>query len=118
MLSLSLVLVAKATVELALMLLIGRGALALLFAAAPGRLETNFAYQLCRRGTWPAQWLARRLSPRVVPDRHMPLLAGGLLLSAWLLLAVGKAALCLESTGHAACTVASGSPVPLAAPRR
>jgi hypothetical protein len=113
-----LVLVAKATAELALLLLVARGALALLFAVAPGRLEGNFAYQLCRRGTWPALWLARRLAPRFVPDRHLPVLAGGLLLSAWLLLAAGKAVLCAEATGRAACTLAPGGPVAAAATRR
>jgi hypothetical protein len=72
--------VVKALAEVAGFALIGQG-LVSLFAGA--KRDQNFVYVLFRIVTSPATKLARLLSPRFVPDRHIPLVAFGLMLWVW-----------------------------------
>lgn len=101
--ALFLVQVSKAIVEVALMLFIARGTLALFFLPAPQKLQGNFIYQLFVKGTQPLVRLMRFLAPPFVLDRHLPFAAFGILLFVWLGLGMVKVNLCAESLEHTAC---------------
>lgn len=81
---------AKALVEVAGFAYIGQGIVAL-FAGA--RRETNVVYQIFRIVTSPVARFTRLIAPRFIPDRHIPLVAFGLLIWAWMLLLVALARL-------------------------
>jgi hypothetical protein len=83
----------KLLAEIALMALIGQWIIGLL--AGAGR-EGNFFYRLLGTVTEPVVKLARLLSPRVVIDRHLPLVALALLLSSWMVATLFKIQICLE----------------------
>jgi hypothetical protein len=84
---LTLVVVAKGLVEVALLALLGRGILALL--AGQNRQE-NLFYKIFSIVTQPAVKLARILSPRVILDQHMPMVATLLMVFAWIGLTAAK----------------------------
>ena len=77
---LTVIVVCKALVEVALMFLVGRGLLAILAGA---RRATNPVYQLFVLLTGPVLRIARWVTPRLVLDRHLPLVAALLLVLAW-----------------------------------
>lgn len=81
---------AKALVEVAGFAYLGQGMVAL-FAGA--RRETNVVYQIFRIVTGPVTRVTRFVTPKFVPDRHVPFVAFGLLLWAWMLLLVALARL-------------------------
>lgn len=89
----------KLMTEMALLALVGQWILGWLIGSSR---ERNLFYQLLQAIGLPAVWLARRLSPRVVLDRHLPLLAVVLLCLAWAVLTVAKVAHCLD-VGVASC---------------
>ncbi len=89
----------KLITETALMVLVGQWLLGVLAGA---RREGNLAYQLLQLAGRPFVAVARRLSPRCVVDRHLPLVAALLLAFAWLVLTLFKIRLCLQ-VGIAAC---------------
>lgn len=78
-----IVVMLKALAELALMFLLGRGILYIL--AGPKR-EGNFFYGIMRVVTDPVIRAARRLSPRFVPDAHVPFVAVALVVWVWVIL--------------------------------
>jgi hypothetical protein len=82
----------KLLTEVALLALCGQWVLGWLAGA---HREQNFFYQLLQIVGQPAVRLARLLSPRVVLERHLPLVAFLLLLLAWLGLTMAKIAHCL-----------------------
>jgi uncharacterized protein YggT (Ycf19 family) len=84
---LTLVVVLKALVEVALMAMIGQGALALF---AGSRRRENFVYRLFEVVTSPVVRFARLVTPRFVLDAHVPLVAFLLLAFAWAGLAATK----------------------------
>ena len=88
-----LVSVLKLIAEIALMALLGQWLLGLL--TGPKR-ETNLFYRLLQTMTRPFVQAARWLSPRVVIDRHVPLVAFFLLLFGWFVVTTIKINLCLE----------------------
>lgn len=88
-----LVSVLKLIAEIALMSLLGQWLLGLL--AGPKR-DTNFFYRILQTITRPFVRLARWLSPRVVIDRHVPLVAFLLLAFGWFVVTTIKINLCLE----------------------
>lgn len=94
-----LVMIVKSLIELSLMFIVGRFFLGLLAGA---RRHANFFWQLLDVAAKPALWLTRRVSPRVVLDRHIPLAAASWLLLAWLLVVKVKIDICLQ-IGIAAC---------------
>jgi hypothetical protein len=96
---LMLVTAIKLVTEVALLALLGRGALALL--AGRGK-EHNAFYRILRTVSQPFVVVARWLAPKVVLDRHLPLVAFLVLLLAWLGVTGWKIRLCLEM-GVAAC---------------
>ena len=84
---LTLVVVLKALVEMTLFVLIGQGVVGLL---AGSRRRDNIVYRLFEVITSPAIRMARLLSPRVVIDSHLPLVAFLLLAFAWVGLVAAK----------------------------
>jgi hypothetical protein len=78
-----LVVMLKALAELAGMFLLGRG---LLWLLAGRRRMDNVFYQVLAIVTDPLLRFTRWLAPRVVLDSHIPLLAFGLVLLAWVLI--------------------------------
>jgi hypothetical protein len=89
----------KLMTEVALMALLGQWVLGWLVGA---RRDGNLFYQVLQGIGRPAIWLARRLSPRVVLDAHIPLVAFLLLVLLWLGLTLARIAHCLD-IGMAAC---------------
>lgn len=83
---------AKMLTEIALLLLLGRGLLALL--AGAGR-AANPVYRLLQWLTAPPLRACRWPLPRL-PERHLPLATAALLLAAWLLLTGLKIHHCLR----------------------
>src|SRR5512139_2261709 len=80
----------KAVVEGAGFAYIGQ-ALVGLFSGA--RREQNVIYQVFRIVTGPVTRATRVLMPRFIPDRHIPVIAFGLLLWVWIFVIVGLARL-------------------------
>jgi hypothetical protein len=82
-----LVVIVKGLVEVALLALLGRGILALL--AGPNR-QQNLFYKLFAVITQPAVKLARLVSPKVILDQHMPMVATLLMVFSWIGLTAAK----------------------------
>lgn len=89
----------KLITETALMILLGQWLLGVLAGA---RRDGNLVYQLLQIAGRPFVALARRLSPSVVVERHLPLVASLLLGMGWLVLTMLKIRMCL-SIGVASC---------------
>jgi len=75
------------------MALAGQWVLGLLIGA--GKERNLFHQILCQIGA-PFVWLARWVTPRVVLERHVPLVAACLLLSVWLLATMLKIEHCVR----------------------
>lgn len=84
---------AKLFAEIALLALLGQGVVGLL--AGPGR-DRNPFYCALRLVGRPWVLLARRLTPAVVLDRHLPLVVFLLLLMVWGAATVAKIDICLR----------------------
>jgi hypothetical protein len=84
----------KLLAEIALMALAGQFLLGLLAGA---KRETNFFYKLLQIITNPVTRSARWLAPRVVLDRHVPLVAFLLAGFVWLAATLFKISLCVEA---------------------
>ena len=89
----------KSLVELSLMFIVGRFILGLLAGA---KRQTNVFWQLLDVASKPALWLTRRVSPRLILDQHIPLAAASWLIIAWVLVAMAKIDICLQ-TGASVC---------------
>ena len=87
----------KALVEIALLALVGRLVLGWLVGQ---RRESNVFYQVLSVLSAPVLRLARLVSPRVVLDRHIPLVALLLLAFTWLFALAAKLELCLRVGVH------------------
>lgn len=83
----------KLITEIALMCLAGQWLVGLLAGA---KRDRNFIYQLFSVLTRPFVRVARWLSPAVVLDRHVPLVAFLLLSFAWLLSTFSLIQICLQ----------------------
>lgn len=79
--------------EIALMALAGQWVLGLLAGA---RREQNSVYRLFQVVTGPLVRAARWISPPVVLDRHLPLVAFLVLSFVWLLATAGKINHCVQ----------------------
>ena len=89
----------KLTAEIALLALLGQSLLGVLVGA---RRQRNPFYQVLQAVGRPFVQLARRITPGVVLDRHVPLVAFLLLLMLWLAATVWKIRICL-AIGLAQC---------------
>ncbi|MDO9406026.1 MAG: hypothetical protein Q7T87_18520 [Polaromonas sp.] len=96
---LTLVTTVKLLAEIALLALVGQGVVGLLSGA--GR-ERNPFYRVLQLVGRPWVRVARKLSPPVVMDRHLPLVAFFLLLMVWGAATFAKVSICLQ-IGVAAC---------------
>lgn len=76
----TLVVVTKALVEVALFALIGQAVVAIF---AGSRRRENFVYRLLEVVASPVLRMARIVSPRFVLDAHLPIVAFMLLVFAW-----------------------------------
>lgn len=83
----------KLLAEIALLALAGQWTLGLL--AGEGK-KTNPFYRVLQLVGKPWMLAARWLSPRVVLDRHLPLVAVLLVGLTWLVATVGKVSICLK----------------------
>lgn len=91
--------VLRALVEVALLALLGQGLLALL---AGSRRHNNFVYRLFLVITQPVIALSRKITPKVILDKHLPFVAFFLMFWLWILLAWVKRELCVLN-GLAGC---------------
>lgn len=82
-------------VKFAGLLLIGQG---LVFVFSFGRHETNPVYRFMRFLTSPVTRFVRRITPALVVDRHIPLVAFFLLFWAWVALIFVRRALILQGS--------------------
>ncbi len=83
--------VLRALTEVALLSLLGQGVLALL--AGSGRAK-NPIYQLFQIVVRPALRIVRFVLPRIIIDKHLPLVTFFLLFWLWILLAYLKRVIC------------------------
>lgn len=83
----------KLIAEIALMALVGQWVLGILAGA---KRDSNFFYRVLQVMTQPFVRIARLLSPRVVLDRHVPLVAFLLLAFGWLAVTAIKIDICLQ----------------------
>jgi len=83
----------KLITEIALMALAGQWLLGLLAGA---KRDSNLFYQLLSTITKPFVRGARWLAPRVVIDRHLPLVAFVLLAFVWFFATIAKVQICVE----------------------
>lgn len=90
---LTLVSIFKLVAEIALLSLAGQWVLGLLAGA---KREQNLFYQLLQVVTRPFVSGARLITPRIVIDRHVPLVAFLLLLFLWAGATVAKISICLQ----------------------
>jgi hypothetical protein len=93
------IVIVKSLIELSLMFIVGRFILGLLAGA---KRQTNVFWQLLDVAAKPALWVTRRISPKLILDRHIPLAAASWLIVAWVLVVKAKIDLCLQ-LGAAAC---------------
>jgi hypothetical protein len=94
---LTLVSIVKLLAEIALLALAGQAVLAVLAGA---KREQNLFYQLLQVLTRPFVRGTRLITPRIVIDRHIPLVAFLLLLSVWLVCTIAKISICVEIGVH------------------
>lgn len=87
----------KLIAEIALMAFAGQWLLGIL---AGTKRDTNLFYRLLKVVTDPFIRGARWISPRIVIDRHLPLVAFLLLSFLWLVTTLFKVQLCLEAGVH------------------
>lgn len=92
-----LVEVLKMLAEIALMALLGQFVLGLLAGA---RREQNLFYQVFQIVTRPVVTGVRFITPRIVLDRHVPLVAFLLLSFVWLIATITKIDICVRIGVH------------------
>ena len=93
-----IVVVLKALTEVAGVAMIGQG---LLYVLAGAKRDQNLVYALFKTLTSPVMKVTRWITPRIVLDRHLGLVAFFLLIVLWVGLTVMKIRLVLENTPHA-----------------
>jgi uncharacterized membrane protein YedE/YeeE len=84
----------RVVVEVALLALLGQGVLAVL---AGSRRRENVVYQLFATVTSPVVRMARFVTPKVVVDRHLPMVAFFILFWLWIGLAYVKLQICQQA---------------------
>jgi hypothetical protein len=87
----------KLLAEIALMALLGQFVLGLLAGA---KREQNLFYQVFQIVTRPVVTGVRLITPRVVIDRHVPLVAALLLAFIWIIATMTKIDLCIQMGVH------------------
>ena len=90
---LTIVSIFKLLAEIALLALLGQAVLAVL---AGQKRDQNLFYQLLQILTRPVVAAARLISPKVVLDRHVPVVAFLLLFFVWLAATIAKISICVQ----------------------
>lgn len=85
--------IVKLVAEIALMALLGQAVLGLLAGA---KRDQNLFYQMLQIMTRPFVTAARWISPKVVIDRHLPIVAFLVLCFVWLLATFAKINMCVQ----------------------
>lgn len=83
----------KLVAEIALLALAGQWLLGLLAGA---KREQNLFYQLLQMMTRPFVRGARLITPRIVLDRHVPLVAFFLMVTVWVAATISKISICVQ----------------------
>ena len=83
----------KLVAEIAIMALLGQGLLAIL---AGRKRDSNFFYQVFQVMTGPFLKGTRLITPRIVLDRHVPLVAFLLLAFTWLFATATRIQMCVQ----------------------
>ena len=86
--------IAQLVLYIALLALVGQGAL---YVLAGSKRERNIFYQLLQIVSKPFTLLVRKLTPKQVADRHVPLVTFFLLLIVYAVVTFEKIALCVEA---------------------
>ena len=90
-----MIVVLKALTEVAGVAMIGQG---VLYAITGNKRDQNWVYGIFKSITSPVMKVTRWITPRVILDRHLGLVAFFLLLVLWLGLTVMKIRFVLENT--------------------
>jgi hypothetical protein len=90
---LTLISIFKLLAEIALLALAGQWVLGLLVG---GKRDQNLFYQVLQIMTKPFVRFTRLITPRIVIDRHVPLVAFLLLLTVWLAATIAKINICVQ----------------------
>jgi hypothetical protein len=90
----------KLIAEIALLSLAGRWVLGLLAGA---KREQNLFYQLLTMMTNPFTGLFRKITPKIVVDRHIPLLTFFALGWVWIFALIQKVSMCRALPGQGLC---------------
>lgn len=90
------IVILKGVAEVAGVAFLGQG---VLWVIAGAKREENAVYKLFRTITSPVTWITRRITPRVIVDAHIGLVAFFLLVLVWVALTALKIKLVLD---HAA----------------
>jgi hypothetical protein len=85
--------ICKLVAEIALLALAGQWVLGLLAGA---KREQNLFYQILQMATRPFVYVTRAITPKVVIDRHVPLVAFLLLVFAWIIATWSKINICVQ----------------------
>lgn len=92
--------IVKAILEVAGMALLGQFVVGIF---AWGRRHDNVIYKVFQIITSPFTWVARRITPRVVIDQHIPLVTFMLLLFLWIFVVFQLRASCVDNPQQRAC---------------
>jgi hypothetical protein len=89
-----IIVILKALTEIAGVAFLGQG---VLWVIAGAKREQNFVYKLFKTLTSPVTRVTRAITPRIIIDAHIGLVAFFLLLVIWLVLTVLKIKIVLEN---------------------
>lgn len=95
-----LLVIVKAIIEIAGLALLGQF---IVGAFAWGRRGDNVVYRVFQTVTSPFTWIARKVTPRLVLDQHVPLVTLLLLFFAWIFVVLQLRASCLADPEQRAC---------------
>jgi hypothetical protein len=95
-----LMVIVKAIIEIAALALLGQFIVGIF---AWGRRGDNVVYRVFQTVTSPFTWVARKVSPRLVLDQHIPLVAFLLLFFAWIVVVFQLRASCVAEPRQQAC---------------
>jgi cytochrome b561 len=85
---------AQLVLYIALLSLLGQG---LLFVLSGPKRQSNVFYTLLQVVSKPFTWLVRKITPRQVADRHVPVVTFFLLLIVYFIVTFEKISLCLNA---------------------
>jgi len=93
--NLKIILILKALTEVAGVAFVGQG---VLWVIAGAKRETNLVYKLFKLLTSPVTRITRTITPRIIIDAHIGLVAFFLLMVLWVALTAFKIKIVMDST--------------------